>query len=376
MGQLDDYLPRPGLSTPLVTILDRSGRVLEDEQRAATRYAIQEGRGADIVFAVGTTGEWHRIDNSRRQQVVSIVVDECRRVSTRAGRRIEAWAGITGHTRAETIANLEHAIDVDADAAVVAPVSIRDCESPVGLVRDEIGRVFERRAREIAVFLYDNAEIAAPGKSPHLHTRDVKEMAKLDYVRGVKVTAGKAVLGNYTRAASHFKLSHEFAIYAGNPYLIFDLFAPAENFRSAIRHRWNRYITQRSMPYGVVAGPSNVFPREWQRAWRVCRAGNSEVMARYFSVLDGYRRLSEFAGSRRNYHGTTVAALKAALKELGVVESDAVAEGTPTLEPDERRVFVAGFRGLMKRRDAVEPGWQSETQAPRPELRRVAPSHA
>ena len=66
------------------------------------------------------------------------------------------------------------------------------------------------------LFLYDNADIAAPGKAPHLHTRDVKQMSQLDYVRGVKVTAGKTVLGNYTRAASHFKRGGEFAIYPGN----------------------------------------------------------------------------------------------------------------------------------------------------------------
>ena len=43
------------------------GRVLEDEQRAVVRFAIQGGAGADIIFAAGTTGEWDKIDNPRRQ---------------------------------------------------------------------------------------------------------------------------------------------------------------------------------------------------------------------------------------------------------------------------------------------------------------------
>ena len=61
-------------------------------------------------------------------------------------------------------------------------------------------------------------------------------------MRGIKVTAGKAVLGNYTRAASHFKREGEFAIYAGNAYLIFDLFAPPDGRRrGGLRSTWNRY---------------------------------------------------------------------------------------------------------------------------------------
>ena len=55
-----------------------------------------------------------------------IAVDECRRISARVGRKVEAWAGITAHTRAETIANLEYALDLEADAAVIAPLSISD----------------------------------------------------------------------------------------------------------------------------------------------------------------------------------------------------------------------------------------------------------
>src|SRR5215475_5205575 len=127
---LEDYLPQPGLSTPIVTILAKDGSVIEDEQRSAVRYMIQGGRGADILFAAGTTGEWDRVDNRGRQTVARIVVDECRRVSLAIGRRVEAWVGITAHTRAETLANLRYAIELDSDAAVVAPLSIRDAGSP------------------------------------------------------------------------------------------------------------------------------------------------------------------------------------------------------------------------------------------------------
>ena len=254
VNSLDDYLPRPGLSVPIVTILDARGRILEDQQRAVVRFALQDGAGADIIFAAGTTGEWDRIDNSRRQAVARIAIDECRRARASAAKKIEAWAGITAHTRADTLDNLTHAIHAGADAVVVAPLSINDVDNPAEFVERDIGAVFDRAGRMIPLFLYDNADIAAPGKAAHLHTRDVKAMARLPYVRGIKVTASKSVIGNYTRAASHFKAGHEFAIYAGNAYLIFDLFAPPEGVGDRMRHYWNRYLTQRTRPYGVVAG--------------------------------------------------------------------------------------------------------------------------
>jgi len=358
--KLDEYIPRPGLSVPIVTILDRQGRILEDQQRAAVRFAIQDGAGADIIFAAGTTGEWDRIDNPRRQAVVRVAIDECRRARATAAKKIEAWAGITAHTRAETLANLASAIEAGADAAVVAPLSIRDVEHPARFVERDIGAVYSRAGRVIPLFLYDNAEIAAPGNAPHLHTRDVKQMSRLEYVRGIKVTASKSVIGNYTRAASHFKASHEFAIYAGNAYLIFDLFAPPAGVADRMRHHWNRYLTQRTRPYGVVAGPANVMPREWQRAWQVCRSADRELMQLYEKAIEEFRIACTFKRGRTAYR-PTIACLKAALKDLGVIESDATATATPALSELERREFSTRF-GMLREmsEETLEHGWVSE----------------
>jgi dihydrodipicolinate synthase/N-acetylneuraminate lyase len=360
VNSLDDYIPRPGLSVPVVTILDSRGRVLEDQQRAAIRFALQDGAGADIIFAAGTTGEWDRIDNSRRQAVVRIAIDECRRVRASAAKKIEAWAGITAHTRSDTLDNLAHALHAGADAAVVAPLSIRDVKHSAEFVERDVGAVFNRAGRMLPLFLYDNADIAAPGKPPHLHTVDVKAMARLPYVRGIKVTASKTVIGNYTRAASHFKAGHEFAIYAGNAYLIFDLFAPPDGVADRMRHYWNRYLTQRTRPYGVVAGPANAMPREWQRAWQVCRSGDIELMRLYADAIDQFRIACTFKRSGKAFR-PTIATLKASLKEMGVIDSDAVASGTPDLNDDERREFSVRFTALRDRNaEMLEHGWTSE----------------
>lgn len=358
------YVPAAGLSVPVVTILDSAGNVLEDEQRAVVRWVVQEGAGANIIFAAGTTGEWDRLDNPHRQQIARVVTDECRRIAA-GGVAVEAWVGITAHTRAETLENLDYALELGAEAAVVAPLSIRDADDPVAFVNREIDALFERRGRQMPVFLYDNADIAAPGRQPHVHTRDVKQMSRMEYVRGVKVTAGKAVLGNYTRAATHFNRGGDFAIYAGDPYLIFDLFAPPQGMRGWLRHYWNRYWTRDSLPYGIVAGPANVMPREWQRALRVCRHGDLALMHRYAGVLEEFRAACEFVRSGRAVR-PTLACLKAALVELGVCPSAALAPGTPALEDGERREFVRRFKELRRRAAAtLEPGWLSHQESER-----------
>ena len=359
-----DYTPSAGLSVPVVTILDDAGNVLEDQQRAVVRWAVQDGAGANIVFAAGTTGEWNRLDNPRRQQIARIVTDECRRIA-KAGGAVEAWVGITAHTRAETLENLDYALDLGADAAVVAPLSIRDASDPVAFVNGEIDALFERRGSQMPVFLYDNAEIAAPGRPPHMHTRDVKQMSRMEYVRGVKVTAGKAVLGNYTRAAAHFNRSGDFAIYAGDPYLIFDLFAPPKGARGWTRHYWNRYWTRDSLPYGIVARPANVMPREWRRALKVCRKGDLALMHRYAGVLEEFRAACEFGRDGRTVR-PTLACLKTALVEMGVCASAALAPGTPTMEENEQREFSRRFKRLRRRAAAtLEPGWLSHQESER-----------
>jgi dihydrodipicolinate synthase/N-acetylneuraminate lyase len=364
MRSVDEYIPRPGLSVPIITVLDPQGEVIEDAQRAVVRHVLQGGAGADIIFAAGTNGEWDRIDNPRRQLVIRIAVEECRRAASSVAKRVEAWAGITAHSRHETLENLEYAMEIDADAAVVAPLSIRDSHHPTEFVERDIGSLFNRMGRMIPIFLYDNADIAAPGHALHMHTHDVKDMSKLPYVRGVKVTANKSVIGNYTRAASHFKASHEFAIFIGNAQLIFELFAPPDGVGDRVRHYWNRYLTQRSRPYGVVAGPANVLPREWQRGWQVCRSADRELMRIYETAIADFRDASIFKRGRKTI-SPTIACLKAALKDMGIIESDAVAPETPTLGAEERREFSARFAQVRERAAAaLERGWVSEYDSP------------
>jgi dihydrodipicolinate synthase/N-acetylneuraminate lyase len=101
-------------------------------------------------------------------------------------------------------------------------------------------------------------------------------------------------------------------------------------------------------------------PREWQRAWQVCRSGDVELMRLYSDAIDEFRIACTFRRGARAWR-PTIASLKASLKEIGVIDSDAVAAGTPPLSDTERREFSARFLSLRERTAAMlERGWVSE----------------
>jgi dihydrodipicolinate synthase/N-acetylneuraminate lyase len=355
---LEETRPRPGLSVPVATVLDEVGELLETDQRAVVEFVIQGGYGADIVFAAGTTGEWDRVVNHVRQRVVQICAEEVAKANAHLSpgqRRVESWAGITAHTTRETLENLEFAIAHGADAAVLAPLSIKAIEDPVRFVARDVSDLLDALPRRIPVYLYDNADIAIDPKVSHIRTRQVKAMSRLDFVRGIKVSASHKVLGNYTKAAASFRERGEFGIYVGSAMLIFDIFRPYSGWRGVITEHWNRWRLRGGLPIGVVAGPANALPREWARAWQVCRAGDAERMDRIREVLDLFQLRTRQEGSSR-----MIACLKRALLSLGVIGSAAVARGTPQLSAHAAGRFDEAFAEIRElARECIGAPWVS-----------------
>jgi dihydrodipicolinate synthase/N-acetylneuraminate lyase len=368
LRSLEEYRPCPGLSVPVVTLLDGDGQLAEGDQRALVNFVIQDGWGADVVFAAGTTGEWHRLDNRARQRVAQVCAEEVAKANARlgpdAGRPLEAWAGITAHTAQETLENLDFAIEHGAHAAVLAPLSIRGLSDPVRFVARDVADLLDARRRRIPLYLYDNPDIAADPGVPHIRTRQVKAMSRLDFVRGIKVSARRKVLGDYVAAAASFRERGEFGIYVGKAMLIFHIFRPRSGWLAPLSERYQRWRLRGGLPIGVVAGPANVLPREWARAWEVSRAGDAERM-------DAAREVLERFEAAVPPGGRSVACLKRALVRLGVTRSAALAPGTPGLSTQEAERFDAGFdaaRALARER--LGPGWVSrapepDTSAPR-----------
>ncbi len=343
MRSLEEWRPCPGLSVPVVSVLDEDGSLVEEEQRAVVRFVIQNGWGADVIFAAGTTGEWDRVANSVRQRVVQVCAEEVAKANALlgagSGRAVEAWAGVTAHTPRETLENLEFAIEHGADAAVLAPLSIQGLDDPVRFVARDVADLLDLRARRIPVYLYDNADIAVDPKELHIRTSQVKALSRLDFVRGIKVSGRRRVLGNYTRAAASFRDRGEFGIYVGDAMLIFEIFRPRSGWLGPLAERWNRHRLRGAIPIGVVAGPANALPREWARAWQVSRAGDPERMDQVESVLEAFQEAAREAGGHH-----LIACVKRVLGSLGVISSTAVARGTPELTESSAARFEEAFR--------------------------------
>ncbi|HEY7913105.1 MAG TPA: dihydrodipicolinate synthase family protein [Blastocatellia bacterium] len=357
------YEPRRGLSIPSITVLDETGRVIEEEQRRLFRYLTQQGAGADIIFGCGTTGEWNRISNSERQRLIGIEADEVaainREMGPRAGMPVEAWAGVTAPTRAETLSNLRCALDSRADAAVVAPLSIKDLGEIISFFQRDVSDMFDRAGRWMPVFLYDNADIAADPRVPHIRTRNVKRLSRLPFIFGLKVSAPRRVLGNYTKGAGHFKDKGEFGIYVGNAMLMFQVFRLEEGLLGRAREYWNRYLLHNELPIGVVSGPANVWPREWQRAWRACFAGDERLMAIYRSAFESFGAACRFSSAGKSVK-KSVACLKHALALDGVISSDRVAAGSQPLNDAEREEFARRYLKLKRElAESTDSIWQS-----------------
>jgi dihydrodipicolinate synthase/N-acetylneuraminate lyase len=362
-----DYEPRRGLSIPSVSVLDSSSRVIEEEQRRVFRYNVQSGLGADIIFGVGTNGEWNRITNVERQRLIRIEADEIRRVNRQivaSGRRaVEAWAGVTAPTRGETLINLECALEAGLDAAVVAPLSIRDIGDVVEFFQRDVSDLFDHRGAALPVFLYDNAGIAADPRAPHIRTRDVKKLSRLPFISGLKVSAPRRVLGNYTKGALHYRSSREWGIYIGDAMLMFQVYRLEDGLVGRAREYWNRYLLHNELPVGVVSGPANTLPREWQRAWRACYAGDERLMSVYHSAFKAFGEAYRFSGGGKTVK-KTVACLKHALKLEGVISSDLVAEGTPSLTEEERRIFAGRFFKVKEYlAESTDPVWISKAES-------------
>ena len=338
-----------------MTVLDSEGNLLEADQRRLIRFLIQGGRGADVVFVMGTTGEWNRLATPVRQRAIQVCVEEVRKGEPvhegEAGSRkpVEAWVGITAPTARATLETLELALGIDAHAAVIAPLAIRDVGDPVRFMQRDVADFLDARSHRIPIYLYDNADIAA-GRQQRLRTRWVKQLSRLDFVRGIKVSAGPRRLGHYTKAARHFRDLGAFSIYVGNALYILEMMRPRTGLAGALLERWNRFLLHDMLPAGVVSGPANLWPREWQRAWQVACAGDVERMEELLGLFSRFRSSYRFPGGARS-----LAALKRGLTLLGVVSSDAVAAGTPALSAAQAEAFDTAFETLRQEARSLLP---------------------
>lgn len=349
---------------PAISVVDPDGGVIEDDQRRLTRYLLQHGRGADIVFAMGTTGEWHRLERTARHRIISISCEEVHKarpaLEQRGERPVEIWVGVTAPDRSQTLETLELALALGADAAVLAPLAIGDVDDPVRFLQRDVLDRLDQLGRRLPIFLYDNAEISA-GRV--LRTRWVKALSRLDFVRGIKVSAPPRRLGHYTAAARQFRDLGAFAIYIGNAPYILEMMRPRRGILGTLAEHWDRFRRRDMLPAGVVAGPGNLLPREWQWIWQISCAGDVERMDAMREQVRAFRALCTFGGTRYTH-----ACIKRGLLRLGVISSDAMAPGGRGLDASQAARFDERFELFQEGQKAVTPErWRSDPALAEPD---------
>jgi hypothetical protein len=125
---------------------------------------------------------------------------------------------------------------------------------------------------------------------------------------------------------------------------MFQVFRLGDSFFGRVREYWNRYLLHDELPIGVVSGPANVLPREWQRAWRACYVGDERLMSIYQPAFEMFNAACRFSNQEK-----MLACLKYAMKLDGIIECDRVADGTPALDDEERKIFGEKYRALKSK---------------------------
>lgn len=351
-------MPRTGLNIPVVTAFDDAGNIIESDQRRIIRHAIHQGRGADSLFICGTTGEFNRITNKQRQQLLEIGIEETHRANsllTEGTAPVESWAGITAETKAETLENLELAMQLKADMAVIAPLAISD------LAPDEIVDFFERDIRKLVgdgkslpISLYENPDIAAaPSVMALLPLSFIDKLRTLPFIAGLKASTTREVLQGYMKAFASNRKSSDFPLYFGNAPLIFEM------------DQMQREVglnSQEPIVAGVVSGTANLFPSEWRQAWYAVINGEKEKGFAYGDVFADFEKLTVFASKGKSV-SKLIAGIKQAMYSEGIISSPCVAQGTPALKPDEAMQITDGLAQVLSElRTKVNPQYFMATE--------------
>lgn len=359
-------MPRTGLNIPIVTALDKAGNIIESDQRRIIRHTISDGRGADSLFICGTTGEFNRITNKQRQQLLEIGVDETRRVNsllTKGSAPVETWVGVTAETKAETLENLRLAVLLKADMAVIAPVAVSD------LAPDEILEFFERdvarlvgNSESLSIGLYENPDIAAaPDVMALLPLSLIDKLRRLPFVVCLKASTSREVLQGYMKAFASSEKSSDFPLYFGNAPLIFEI---DEMQREA------GVDSEKATVAGVVSGTANLFPSEWQQAWYSVMHGEKEKSAAYRDAFADFEKLTVFGGGAGRV-SKLIAGIKQAMYSQGIISSPFVAHGTAALTAEEAKQLTEGLAHVLSElRTNVNSRYLSASEAAPSEVSR------
>ena len=208
---------------------------------------------------------------------------------------------------------------------------MEDSPDPLSLFHRHIQPFFEKHGKGLPILIDDS------GSERRIKTRDLKQLARLDILRGVCVTAQPAVAGNYLKGARHYKARHEFGVFLGNAEQIFSLFKPAGGVLGGLQERWQRLWLGAEMPHGIAPLSASLFPRAWRQAWNAAVAGDAPRM---LAFQEAFKNLA--------VPFDPMACVRAALAEEGVLSSDLGLPGSPRLDDAQRGEWLFEYFSTKK----------------------------
>ncbi len=298
--------PRPilrGAFTALVTPFTTDGAVDEVAFRRLVRWQVLAG--IDGLVPCGTTGESPTLSPDERERLIAVTVEV---VHERASRdRIRVVAGTGTNDTAATIAATRRAAALGADAAlVVAPYYNRPD-----------GRMLEAHFRAIA----DEGDLPIVVYNvPSRTGSNVDADTFLRLAEHPRVIAVKEASGNLDQIARICRdRPRDVAVLAGDDAWTLPVLALGGD--------------------GVVSVASNEVPGELVALCAAARSGDWEAARRIHE-----RWLPLFQGNFRG--GPNPVPAKAAMRLMGLLETDAVRAPLLPIDPDGRAAMAVTLRGL------------------------------
>lgn len=287
----------------------RNGKVDEESLRNLIEFQIANGTNG--IVPCGTTGESPTLAYQEHKRVIEITIEQ-------VNGRVPVIAGTGSNNTEEAIALTLHAKEVGADAALmISPYYNKPTQAGIYQHYKKIAGMVD-----IPIILYN-----IPGRTAvNINPDTVVNLAEIDNIVGIKEASGlmKQVMDIIVRCGP------DFTVLSGEDYLTFPIMCVGGK--------------------GVISVVSNVAPREMATLCYItlqmqCGLGPRDA---FISAQKQYHKLSPLCDAL--FVETNPAPVKAALKMMGLIDSDEVR--LPLVQMDEPKRdklrLVLKRAGLLK----------------------------
>ena len=291
-----------GIVPPLVTPMHADGSLDLDSLDRLVDHLLDAG--VDGLFVLGSSGQVAYLTDAQRHAVLTRVVD-------RAAGRVPVVAGVIDLTASRVAEQAKRAEAAGADGVVVT--------GPLYCLNDEaeINRHFRLVAAGIGipVIAYD-IPVRVHAK---LGSGLLLDLARDGVITAVKDSSGDDIAFRRLVAANA-AAGHPLSLLTGHEVMCDAMFLLGAD--------------------GAVPGLANVDPRGYVRMWRSATAGDWAAAAREQARLSELFEIA-FVPRGRSGDAAGIGAFKAALAQLGVIETPGMPQPLEPLDDADHRAIAA-----------------------------------